>query len=298
MNRSQTILVTGAPSGIGRAAALHLARRGHRVFATGRREDLLRSLEQEAAGAKLEGLVLDVTSAESIAEAKARILARTEGAGVDALVNNAGYGLMGPLEEISAEALRAQYETNVFGLVAVTQAFLPGMRARGYGRVINVSSIGGKLTAPLMGAYSSTKYAVESLSDALRVELRPAGIEVVLIEPGSIATGFAGIAASSLPDPRGSRYAPSLARLGWTLGFFDKISVGPEVIAKAIASAVESRRPSARYLRPWRTYSALWLVRLLPTRLVDFVLGRAMNLTSRALPAPRPPESLGSAARA
>lgn len=287
MNRSQTILVTGATSGIGRATALHLARCGHRVFATGRNPAALASLVGEAAalaqGGSLETLALDVTSAASIAAAKEQVLDRTAGKGLDALVNNAGYGLMGPLEEIPVEALRGQYETNVFGLMAVTLAFLPAMRARGRGRIVNVSSIGGKVTAPMMGAYSSTKYAVESLSDALRVELRPFGIRVVLIEPGSIATGFSDVAARTLPPAQGSPYAAALARTRAILGLFEKTAVGPEHVARAIESAISSRRPAARYMRPWRTYSALWFARLLPTAWTDALLARLSGLTARAL---------------
>ena len=198
-------------------------------------------------------------------------------------MNNAGYGLMGPLEEIPIEALRGQYETNVFGLMAVTLAFLPAMRARGRGCIVNVSSIGGKVTAPMMGAYSSTKYAVESLSDALRVELRPFGVHVVLLEPGSIATGFSGVAARTLPSAQGSPYAAALARTQEILGLFEKTAVGPEHVARAIATAIGSRRPAARYLRPWRTYAALWFMRLLPTAWTDALLARMSGLTARAL---------------
>jgi short-subunit dehydrogenase len=287
MNRSQTILITGATSGIGRAAALHLARKGHRVFAAGRRATSLASLQKEvgtlANGGKVEALVLDVTSAASIAAARDQVLALTGGRGIDALVNNAGYGLMGPLEEIPVEALRAQYETNVFGLMAVTHAFLPAMRARGSGRIVNISSIGGKVTAPMMGAYSSTKYAVESLSDALRIELRPFGVQVVLIEPGSIATGFSDVAVSMLPAATGSPYAAALARTEEIFALFAKAAVGPAHVVRAIETAIESRRPSARYIRPWRTYAMLWFARLLPTALTDAVLAHLGGLTRRAL---------------
>ena len=148
MKKTHVVLVTGATSGIGRATALHLARAGHRVFAVGRRQAALEALEREAKGLRLETLMLDVTRAESIAAAKDEIDRRTNGYGVDVVVNNAGYGVGGPVEEVSDAAFRAQYETNVFGLMAVTRAFLPKMRARRWGRILNISSVGGRLTLP------------------------------------------------------------------------------------------------------------------------------------------------------
>jgi len=298
--KSLTILVTGASSGIGRHTALALARAGHRVFATGRRQHALDSLAKEASGlgaGSLETLVLDVTSAESIAAAKQAIDERTGGHGVDALVNNAGFGLMGPLEEIDDAALHRQFETNVFGLMAVTRAFVPAMRARGFGRVVNVSSMGGRVTFPMMGAYNATKYAVESLSDALRNELYPFGIRVALVEPGYIRTEFADVAMSTLGGadvPQGSPYAAVLKRADEMLGLFEKTGVGPEHVARAIRKAIESRSPRARYVAPWRTYAGLFLFQWLPTSWVDALLRAATGLTARnlrALPAKSAPAS-------
>ena len=285
MTKSQIVLVTGATSGIGRATALDLARAGHRVFATGRRAAALASLEKEAAGLMLEGLVMDVTNRASIASVKAEIDARTEGYGVDAVVNNAGYGVGGPLEEVSDEALRAQYDTNVFGLMAVTRTFLPRMRERRHGRIVNISSVGGRVTLPLLGAYNSTKYAVESLSDALRIELRPFGVKVVIIEPGSIATEFAEVAMDSIPSAKGSPYAGALADAAGFRKMFDNTAVAPSHVTSAVIEAIESRSPSARYVRPWRTYAMLWFMRLLPTSWVDAVLGHLTGLTTKKLSA-------------
>jgi NAD(P)-dependent dehydrogenase (short-subunit alcohol dehydrogenase family) len=186
----KTILITGATAGIGRHAALELVRQGHHVIATGRRATALATLKDEASslasmrGGRLDVLPLDVTDANSVAAAAAAVGDLTSNRGVDVLVNNAGYGQMGPVEEVSDAELRRQYDTNVFGLMSVTRAFLPKMRERGDGRVVNVGSIGGRYTFPLMGAYNSTKYAVESLSDALRNELAPFGIDVSIVEPG------------------------------------------------------------------------------------------------------------------
>ena len=285
MTTPRIVLVTGATAGIGRATALHLAKQGHRVFASGRRAHALESLAKEAAGTKLETLVLDVTKPESIAAAKAEILERTDGYGIDALVNNAGYGSVGPLEEVSDEKLRAQYETNVFGLMAMTRAFLPEMRARRSGRIINVSSVGGRLTFPMMGAYNSTKYAVESLSDALRVELRPFGVKVVIIEPGSIATEFADVAMGTIPEAQGSAYAGAIAEADAFRAKFDGTAVGPEHVARAIETAVVAKRPAARYVRPWRTYALLWAFSWLPTSWMDALLARMTGLTERKLAA-------------
>src|SRR5688572_1176943 len=152
-----TILITGATSGIGRHAALHLARAGHRVIASGRRAAVLADVVAESGGA-ITPLVLDVDDAASIARATTEVEALTDGRGLDVLVNNAGYATVGALAELSDAHLRAQFETNVFGLMAVTRAFLPAMVARGRGRVLNVSSVSGRIPAPLLGAYHGSKY--------------------------------------------------------------------------------------------------------------------------------------------
>jgi NAD(P)-dependent dehydrogenase (short-subunit alcohol dehydrogenase family) len=283
MKSSKIVLVTGATSGIGKATALHLARAGHRVFAVGRRKAALEALESEAAGLALETLLMDVTQADSIARAKAEIFERTGNYGVDVVVNNAGYGVGGPVEEVTDEAFRRQYETNVFGLMAVTRAFLPCMRARRYGRIINVSSVGGRVTVPMLGVYNSTKYAVESLSDALRVELAPFGVKVVIIEPGSIRTEFADVAMSSISSSQRSDYAGAIARAGAFRKLFDDSAVGPEHVARAIAKAIQSKRPAARYVRPWRTYFMLWAKWFLPTSWVDAAMARLAGLTKKHL---------------
>lgn len=281
--KQQVVLITGATAGIGRRTALDLARAGYRVFATGRRAEALAALKTEAAGTSLETLALDVTKPASIDAARAAIDAATGGHGVDVLVNNAGYGLIGPLEELSDADLRAQFETNVFGLMAVTRAFVPAMRARGVGRVINVSSVGGRMTFPLMGAYNATKYAVESLSDALRVELRPFGIHVSLIEPGSIRTEFADVSVGTLRVSADSPYAPALGRADVIRKQFDDMAVGPEVISAAIRAAVEDRAPRARYVAPFSGRVVLWLSALLPTWVQDMAFARSMGLTAKQL---------------
>ena len=159
-NPSKIVLITGATAGIGRMSALHLARLGHHVIASGRKVAELAKLKDEAAGLKLDTLVLDVTSAASIASAVEEVSRLTGGHGLDVLVNNAGFGILGPTSEIDDGEMRRQFETNVFGLMSVTRAFLPRMQQRRSGRIINISSVGGRVTLPYFGVYNATKYAV------------------------------------------------------------------------------------------------------------------------------------------
>lgn len=283
MTTTKTILITGATTGIGRHAALHLARKGHTVFATGRNEAALASLREEAAGTKLEAFRLDVTDPASIASARAFVDQRTGGRGLDALVNNAGYGTLGPVDLVTDDEMRAQYDTNVFGLMAVTRAFLPAMRERGQGRVINVSSMGGRVTFPFFGVYNSTKYAVEALSDALRQELAVFGVDVSLLEPGVIKSEFAERAMTFIDRHRdpGSPYAWALAKADEMKAQSDQMAVGPDVTTRALEHAITARRPRARYVAPFRTNAILWLKALLPTRAMDALLRVALGMTDR-----------------
>jgi len=285
MGKSQTILITGATSGIGRFSALYLARFGHHVIATGRKTHLLEELLTEADGLKLDVLPLDVTDESSIDAAVASANKLTGGYGIDVLINNAGYGLAAPMSEISDEDLRKQFDTNVFGLMAVTRAFIPQMRERRSGRIINVSSIGGRFTFPFFGAYNATKYAVESMSDAMRNELRPFGVHVVLIEPGVIQTNFSGttqkiVDSYNVPE---SPYANSLAMADTMIERTDKMAVGPEVIGRVIRRAIEGRRPAARYMAPFKAKVMYGMFKLLPTSLADMLMRRIAFLTPKVL---------------
>ncbi len=289
--RKQTILVTGATSGIGRHAALYLAARGHRVFASGRNDKALAALRATPEGAAVETVQLDVTDGASIARAQQLIDARTGGHGIDVLVNNAGFGILGPTELITDADMRAQYETNVFGLMAVTRAFLPAMRARRSGRIINVSSLGGRHTLPFFGVYNSTKYAVESLSDALRIELGPFGVDVALIEPGAIETEFTPRSLDGAAKYRraDSPYAPVLGAYERMEKMAKQTQVGPIAVSRAIARATEARRPRARYVAPRFAGIFVALMRLVPTRWADqtarLLLGFTRKNFVRALPA-------------
>ncbi len=285
---AETVLITGSTAGIGRVAALYLAARGYHVIATGRRAELLAALKSEAGtGAKLDTVVLDVTSTASVEAAVTAVDGLTQGRGVDHLVNNAGYGLIAPAAEVTDEDLRAQFETNVFGLMSVTRAFLPKMLSRGKGRVLNVSSVGGRVTFPFFGAYNATKYAVESLSDALRVELRALGVDVVLIEPGPIRTEFAERGLKTLSRYRrdDSPWAATMQKAEEIQAQTDAMSAGPEVIARAIHRAVSARRPAARYVAPFSSRVMLWAVENLPTRLIDWTIAMAFRASAKRGPA-------------
>ncbi len=289
----KTILITGATAGIGRHAALHLARAGHFVIATGRNVEALRSLREEAAGARLEVVRLDVTAPDSISAAVADVDRLTDGRGVDVLVNNAGYGHAGAVADLSDADLRTQFETNVFGLMAVTRAFLGKMIARRSGRLVNLSSIGGRITMPLFGAYHASKYAVEALSDSLRMELAPLGIDVALVEPGPIKSEFSNRSVEVLGNVRhgGSPWAAVYARAEAVQAMSDRGAFDPIHTSRAIAHAATARRPRTRYVVPGRLAPVLALLRWLPTRFVDFVMRRAIGLTRarlNAAPAPTP----------
>ncbi len=284
-NTSKIVLITGATAGIGRMTALHLAKLGHHVIATGRKVSELAKLEEEAGGLgyKLDTLVLDVTSAPSIATAVDEVARLTNGHGLDVLINNAGFGILGPTSEIDDSEMHRQYETNVFGLMNVTRAFLPRMQQRRGGRIINVSSVGGRITLPFFGVYNSTKYAVESLSDALRYELRPFGIDVALIEPGVIRTNFESTAVSGLEAFASTPYAGAVAKYEEMSKMADRFASNPIVIAKAIARAVKARRASARYVAPRSTYMILWMSSLLPTFVWDWAMRKVGFLSTQTV---------------
>lgn len=277
----QTILITGATAGIGRRTALDLAAAGHRVIASGRRVDALAALAAESPS-PIHTVRLDVTDAASISAAVVEVDRITDGHGLDVLVNNAGYGIVGPTELVSDADLKRQYETNVFGLMAVTRAFLPRMRQRGSGRIINVSSMGGRMTLPLMGVYNSTKYALESLSDALRLELAMFGIQVVLIEPGYIRTEFTHTSMKEAEAYRdaASPYAAAMLQLEAAEKKMGKTAVGPEYISRAIHAAIRARRPRARYVAPLSGHLLFVLLAVLPTSWVDAVFRRLTGLTA------------------
>jgi len=230
-------------------------------------------------------VALDVTDQASIDAARAAVSLATEGRGIDVLVNNAGYGHVGPIEHVTDADLRAQFATNVFGLLAVTRAFLPRMRRRGHGKVINVGSIGGRLTTPFMGAYHASKYAVEALSDAMRIELSPFGVRVVLVEPGVINTAFGGqsVAIAQRYAGQGTAYESLLHRVEEVRAQYEAIGHDPLVIARLMERIIRARRPRARYVAPFHGKVAVLLAAIVPAWLWDAVMRAALGLSRRNL---------------
>ena len=265
------VLITGCSTGIGRATAERLATIGHTVYATARRLESIEDLKQ--AGCRT--LALDVTDEGSMQAAVAAV-EEAEGS-VGALVNNAGYSQSGAVETIPMDELRRQFETNVFGLVRMCQLVLPGMRRAGRGRIVNISSMGGKVVFPGGGAYHGTKFAVEAISDALRFEVRGFGVHVSIIEPGLIKTSFGETAVGSVPQEEGpyARFnsAVAAATAGAYDGAFGKLGGGPEAVAKAIEKAITARRPRTRY--PVTASARVFMGQhaLLPDRAWDRVVG-------------------------
>jgi NADP-dependent 3-hydroxy acid dehydrogenase YdfG len=243
------VLITGCSSGIGAQTARRLAAKGWTVYATARRPESI----AELADSGCKTLALDVDDEESMRAAVAAV-EEAEGS-VGALVNNAGYSQSGALETLPIEKLRAQFETNVYGLVRMCQLVLPGMRREGRGTIVNISSMGGRLTFPGGGAYHATKYSVEALSDALRWEVRGFGVRVVIVEPGLIVTNFGEAAAATVGtngDGDADPYASFNADVAATTkaiyeGPMRKLGGGPDAVAKVIERAIMSRSPRPRY---------------------------------------------------
>lgn len=271
-----TVLVTGATAGLGRHAASALHRRGHRVIATGRDAAALASLRDEG----LLATALDVTDPGSIEAAAAFALAANEGAPPDVVINNAGVGVYGPLELLDDDALRMQLDVNVLGPLRVARAFLPAMRRRGRGRIVNVSSGAGRFALPYMGAYCASKFALEAASDAMRVELRPFGVEVVLIEPGVTASAFLARARPGVEAllGRSDGYDPHLrAFLAW-LERHEAGAVDPDVVTREVIRAVEAHTPKTRYVPGRGRRVQLAVLPQLPDRLRDVLLARRLGL--------------------
>jgi NADP-dependent 3-hydroxy acid dehydrogenase YdfG len=240
--RSEAVLITGCSSGIGRATAERLAGAGRTVYATARRLDSIRDLE--AVGCRL--LALDVTDEQSM-KAAVDAVEQAEGA-VGVLVNNAGYSQSGAVESVSMDAVRRQFETNVFGLVRMCQLVLPGMRHQRWGRIVNISSMGGRLVFPGGGFYHGTKFAVEAISDALRYEVKGFGVDVVVVEPGLIITEFGSTAAGSLADSADGPYAEFNDAVATRTasayeGGLARFGAGPDAVAKVVERAIGRPRP-------------------------------------------------------
>ncbi|WP_030326816.1 oxidoreductase [Streptomyces sp. NRRL B-3229] len=272
---AKTALVTGASSGIGEATALKLQELGYTVYGAARRTDRLHSLTDRG----IRPLAMDVTDDASMQAGIEKIV--TETGRIDVLVNNAGYGSYGALEDVPLEEARYQFEVNVFGAIRLAQLALPHMRAQRSGTVVNITSMGGKIHTPLGGWYHGTKFALEALSDCLRVEAKPFGIDVVVIEPGGIATEWGGIAADKLEkSSTDGAYAAQAGAVASSLrseANARRMSP-PSVIADAIGKAVTARRPRTRYAKGFAARPLMTLRRVLPDRAFDAVISRAVGL--------------------
>jgi NAD(P)-dependent dehydrogenase (short-subunit alcohol dehydrogenase family) len=271
---SKAVLITGCSTGIGRATAERLAARGWTVYATARKLESIEDLK----GKGCRTLALDVTDEQSMRSAVEQVEA-AEGA-VGVLVNNAGYSQSGALETVPLDQVRRQFETNVFGLLRMCQLVLPGMRNQRFGRIVNLSSMGGKLTFPGGGAYHATKFSVEALSDVLRFEVAGFGVDVVVIEPGLIRTNFGEAAVGSMSDVPSDDgpYAKFNAAVAATTanayaGPMRHLGAGPGAVARTIEKAISKRRPRARYAVTASAHVLLAQHAILPDRAWDAVVG-------------------------
>ncbi len=275
-----TVLITGASTGIGRATALRLAASGWTVLA-GVRKTADGEALTAAGGERVLPVQLDVTDPEQIERAAQRVREIAPG-GLDALVNNAGSVVVGPLELLSLDDLRRQFEVNFFGHIAVTQALLPSLR-RARGRIVLVSSIGGLITTPYLSPYHTSKYALEALGNSLRTELARSGIQVALIEPGSIATpiwekNLGQVEGLAVPEELREQYGHVSAAMAKALKNTARRGIAPEQAARTIERALTAKRMRARYVIGRDAHVMLWASRLLPDRLFDRVLRRVIGV--------------------
>ncbi len=279
----KSVLITGASTGIGREIAQHLDRLGWRVFAGVRKQLDAETLQQDASP-ELQTLILDVTDADSIRAAIARVGEVVGDSGLDALINNAGISVNGAMEFITMDELREQFEVNFFGLVAMTQAALPLIRKADRGRIVHMGSIGGRQAAPLLGPYSATKYAIEAIGEAQRRELQVWGIEVIVIEPGAIATPIwqKGLEAADVNIKGKSErelelYGPAFDALRAGATMMERRAVGPEAVAKVVEQALTAARPRPRYVVGTDAKVQALMTRFLPDRIRDALILRIMG---------------------
>lgn len=260
----KVVLITGASAGIGMETAKFLQQNGYTVYGAARRTDRLKELEQSG----IKTITVDVTKDESMVKGVQQVI-DAEGR-IDVLVNNAGFGSYGAIEDVTMEDARYQLEVNVIGAMRLTQLVLPYMRKQHYGKIINISSIGGKIAMPFGGWYHASKFAIEGLSDSLRNEVRPFGIDVIVIEPGGIKSEWGGIAMDSMVKVSGNTaYKDMVTRMGKSFKETDDKIPGPELIAKLIKTGIESKKPETRYSAGFMAKPALFFRRILSDRLMD-----------------------------
>ncbi len=282
-DETRGVVVTGASTGIGRATALRLDRLGFQVFAGVRKEADGQSLKAEASG-RLSPLMLDVTDESSIASA-ARAVSKVVGErGLAGLVNNAGVTVPGPIEFLPVEDIRRQIDVNVIGQIAVTQAFLLMIR-QGRGRIVNIGSIGGRMATPFLGAYAASKFAMEAITDALRMELRPWKIPVSIIEPGGVDTPLwqrgqtaADELQEKMPEDAGVLYGEAMDAMRKAADKFASRAIPPEAVAKVVVKALRAKRPKTRYLVGTDARIMAALVKVIPDGLRDAIGTSQMGL--------------------
>lgn len=281
------VVITGVSSGIGYAAAVELAGRGYHVFGSVRREADAARLHA-ALGERFTPLVFDVTDAAAVGRGAAEVAGVVGSAGLAGLVNNAGIAVSGPLMHVRLDDLRRQFEVNVVGVVAVTQAFLPLLGARpdpGHppGRIVNIGSVSGRIAYPFLGPYAASKHALEALSDSLRRELLPFGVDVILIEPGSVATPIWDKAEQEdYSHYAATAYGPMLKGFGAMAVQRGRRGMPVERVARTIATALEHPRPRARYPLINHRVTGWWLPRFLPARWLDRIVARALGVNQKA----------------
>jgi NAD(P)-dependent dehydrogenase (short-subunit alcohol dehydrogenase family) len=274
--QKRSILITGCSSGIGYDAAHTIQKRGWRVFATCRKETDCERLRSEG----LESFVLDYENPASVEAGFAETIKRTGGT-LDALFNNGAYGIPGAVEDLPRDALRAIFETNLFGYHQLTNLAIPVMRNQGHGRIVNCSSVLGLVAIPWRGAYNATKFAMEGLTDTLRLEMRGTGIKVILVEPGPVTSL---IRQNSIPhfekwvdwksSPRAEQYRSSLVKRLYGDRGPDKFELPASSVSRKLAHAIETKHPKARYYVTAPTYAMGLLRRILPTPALDWILAR------------------------
>jgi NAD(P)-dependent dehydrogenase (short-subunit alcohol dehydrogenase family) len=277
-SNNRVAIITGASSGIGSAAALSLLSQGFTVYGAARRIDRLEALASQG----VKPLALDVTDAKSMQDGIANVMASS--GRIDVLVNNAGYGSYGAIEDVSQEEAKRQFDVNVFGAMELTKLVLPQMRKQGSGRIINISSVGGRAVGPFGGWYHGTKFALEALSDSLRMELKPFGIDVVVVEPGGIKSEFLDIAASGLQATSGN--GPYADRVKSMLASFTNprmmsMQSPPQVIADVIARAATVKQPKTRYVAGFGARPLVTLRRLLSDRAFDSLISRVSGTPTK-----------------
>ncbi|MGC6770283.1 oxidoreductase [Enterococcus sp. LJL128] len=267
--KRKVVLITGASSGIGYKTAELLAQKGYKVYGAARRIEKIEPLRSLG----VEAVFLDITNEESMTNAIFQIISKENR--IDILINNAGYGSYGAIEDVSIQEAKNQFEVNLFGLARLTQLVLPHMRKQHFGRIINVSSMGGRLTTYFGAWYHATKYALEAFSDALRLEVKPFGIDVSIIEPGGIKTDWGIIAANKLKESsRGGVYEEVAFKVaeGMKKQYSSNLFSDPMIIAKTVGKAISKRKPKTRYLIGFGAKPLVFFKTILPDRLFDIIV--------------------------